>query len=82
VKSAFIVLIAIAVLCSCNKVNKAAFYERKIKAYQDSADYMGVDYYSSKVDMYTDSLRRLSNVKKHNDADVKRFASSMTKANH
>ncbi len=71
---------SIAVLCSCNKVNKAAFYERKIKAYQDSADYMGIEYYTSKADMYADSLRQLNQAKKHNEDHVNRTASSV--ANH
>jgi predicted secreted acid phosphatase len=79
VKSAFIVLISIAVLCSCNKVNKAAMCERKIKAYQDSAEYMGFEYYTSKADMYADSLSQLNNAKKHNDDHVKRTAASMAK---
>jgi hypothetical protein len=43
----------------------------------DSADYIGSDYFSSKADMYADSLNQLNNAKKHNDNHVKLTASSI-----
>ena len=58
-------------LCSCNNGNQSAFYERKIKAYRDSADYLGSEYYSSKADMYADSLKQLDIAKKRNDDHIK-----------
>ena len=76
-KTTFIFLLSIAALCSCNNLNKAAVYKQKIKAYRDSADYIGLDYYSSKADIYTDSLTQLNNAKKHKDEHVKLTASSI-----
>ena len=44
---------------------------------RDSTDYIGLDYYSSKADICTDSLNQLNNAKKHKDDRVKLTASSI-----
>jgi hypothetical protein len=70
-KTTLLMLIMFAMLCSCTRSNKAAYYQRQIKAYQDSAEYMGSEYFTMKADMYTDSLNALDSAQKKSDIQIK-----------